>query len=98
MATCKDCLHYDVCVIIEHSVFGDEDYLSEFGCEDFKNRENWTEKKHGRWIKNWCDNNMIGHMYEECSECGCSMLDTNQFWDSKHCPNCGLIMDGDSND
>lgn len=48
---------------------------------------------HAHWVKNWCDNNLIGHEYEECSACGCSMLDTNQFWDSKRCPNCGAHMD-----
>ena len=50
---------------------------------------------HGRWITNWCDNNMICHEYEECSECGAAMLDTNQFWDCNYCPNCGAKMDGD---
>ena len=44
------------------------------------------------WIKHWTDNNLIGHEYEECSICGCSMLDTNQFWDSLYCPNCGAKM------
>ena len=48
----------------------------------------------GRWIKQWCDNNMIGHEYAECSVCGCSMLDTNQFWDCNFCPNCGVPMEG----
>lgn len=54
--------------------------------------------RHGRWVKQWCDNNMIGHEYAECSVCGCSMLDTNQFWNSKHCPNCGVKMDGGADD
>ena len=53
--------------------------------------------KHGYWVKLWCDNNMIGHEYEECSVCGCAMLDTNQFWDSNFCPNCGAIMKENSN-
>jgi ribosomal protein S27AE len=52
--------------------------------------------KHGYWMKSWCDNNIIGHEYEECSNCGCSMIDTNQFWDSKFCPRCGSIMDKES--
>lgn len=51
------------------------------------------ETLYGHWIKNWCDNNLIGHEYEECSICGCSMLDTNQFWDCRYCPNCGANMD-----
>lgn len=53
---------------------------------------------HGRWIKRWCDNNMIGHEFEECSECGCSMIDTNQFWDSEYCPHCGAFMEDKNND
>lgn len=53
-----------------------------------------VEVKHGKWKKSWCDNNLIGHEYEECSVCGCSMLDTNQFWNSNYCPNCGAKMDG----
>ena len=57
-----------------------------------------VEVVHGHWKKNWCDNNMIGHEYEECSICGCSMLDTNQFWDSNFCPNCGADMRGEQND
>lgn len=47
---------------------------------------------HGKWFKYWCDTGMIGHEYEECSICGCTMLDTNQFWDSNYCPNCGAKM------
>ena len=40
--TCKDCIHYDVCVIVEHS---DEDYdhYTEYGCEDFKNKADFVE-------------------------------------------------------
>lgn len=51
-----------------------------------------ADEVHARWVKHWCDNNMLGHEYEECSNCGASMLDTNQFWDCKRCPNCGAIM------
>lgn len=54
-----------------------------------------VEVVHGRWKTNWCDNNLIGHEYEECSNCGCSMVDTNQFWKSNFCPNCGARMDGE---
>ena len=47
---------------------------------------------HGKWLKNWCDTGMIGHEYAECSLCGCQMIDTNVFWDSKFCPRCGAQM------
>lgn len=36
MANCNDCLHHDMCVIVEHSVSEDEDYYTEFGCDDYK--------------------------------------------------------------
>ena len=51
-----------------------------------------VEVRHGHWIKNWCDTGMIGHEYAECSLCGCQMIDTNVFWDSKFCPHCGAQM------
>lgn len=62
-------------------------------CELILRKLSFAKMVRGRWNKNWCDNNMIGHEYAECSICGCSMLDTNQFWNSKHCPNCGAKMD-----
>lgn len=33
--TCKDCIHYDVCCIVENSANKNDDYLTEFGCNDF---------------------------------------------------------------
>lgn len=33
--TCKDCIHYDVCVIVENSTDIDNDYLTDFDCDDF---------------------------------------------------------------
>ena len=41
--TCKDCIHYDVCVIVEHRLREDEDYLTEFGCSDFKPKSRYIE-------------------------------------------------------
>lgn len=52
---------------------------------------------HGRWIKQWHDNSLIGHMYEECSICGCMISDYEKFWDCGFCPNCGSTMDGKHN-
>lgn len=53
---------------------------------------------HGRWKKNWHDNSLIGHEYEECSICGCMISDTEKFWDCNYCPNCGAKMDGERKD
>ena len=50
------------------------------------------EVTHGQWQKQWHDNNLIGHMYEECSICGCIISDTEKFWDCNYCPNCGANM------
>ena len=57
--------------------------------------EHYVVKRYGYWKKYWCDISMIGHEYCECSECRCMMLDTDQFWDSKFCPNCGSTMVAD---
>ena len=47
----------------------------------------------GRWEKHWCDTELIGRMYEVCTNCrSCEILDTDKFWDSNHCPNCGAKM------
>lgn len=51
------------------------------------------ERPKGRWEKHWCDNDLIGHMYEVCPNCrSCEILDTEKFWDSNFCPNCGADM------
>ena len=40
--TCKDCISYDVCVIVEHSS-EEYDHYTEYGCEDFKNKADYVE-------------------------------------------------------
>ena len=40
--TCENCIHYDVCVIVQHSN-EDYDHYTEFGCEDFKNKADFEE-------------------------------------------------------
>ena len=48
----------------------------------------------GRWEKYWCETDLIGHMYEVCPNClSCEILDTDKFWDSNYCPNCGAKME-----
>lgn len=92
MVTCKDCLHYEVCVIIENSVFGDEDYLTEFGCEDFKDRTKWVEINHSQWKFNKDGSGTCQHCHRT----------TKNVWDydswMRYCPDCGSKMDGDINE
>lgn len=62
------------------------DYLKKFFAEE-------SLRPKGRWEKHWCDNSLIGHMYEVCPNCrSCEILDTDKFWDSNYCPNCGAKM------
>lgn len=72
--------------------FPDCDFVYVVTLKDIHSAAIIDAVQHGYWIKNWCDNNMIGHEYEECSECGCTMIDTNQFWDAPYCPICGAKM------
>ena len=73
--SCKDCIHYDVCLIVEISANKDEeDYYTEFGCDDFKNKADFVEVKcrckdckyyrfrslFGK-VRMWCDK----HTYDE---------------------------------
>ena len=89
MVTCKDCLHYDVCVIVEHSTNDDEDYLTEFGCEDFKDRNKYEEVKYGRWLPQI----LLGQRVWDCSECATL---GSPSW--KRCPVCERKMEGENND
>ena len=42
--TCRDCIHDGVCHIQEMSTDLEmEEYLKEFGCEDFKNKADFVE-------------------------------------------------------
>ena len=82
-----DCFHSHICIF---RIKGDEFKK----CPHFKNKADVVEVRHERWKKDWCDSNLLGHEYEVCTGCGCSMIDTNQFWDSPYCPNCGAKMDG----
>jgi ribosomal protein S27AE len=95
--TCKDCLHYEVCVIVEHSTGEDEDYLTEFGCDDFKDRTKWAEQKHGRWETDKEDVEWGNSLKRKhCTNCGKRPhfdKEKREFVLSDFCPNCGAKMD-----
>ena len=89
MATCKDCIHKDVCYLIEH--YG-KDLCSDEVCDNFLE----TPVRHGHWIQR---GRIIA--YYECSECHCSIdqephynYSDNIMVFPKYCEYCGAKMDG----
>lgn len=101
MATCKDCIHYDVCLYIEISDNKEEDYYTEFGCEYFENKADFAEVKHGKWLKT---DAYPHHVY--CSLCyrdyvtNEEVIQGRREWqppayctEAEYCPHCGAKMD-----
>lgn len=107
MATCKDCIHYEVC----KDIWADENWtettpeeikemFSPKGCENYKPTADVQEVKHGKWLVNEYEHevisNPIRHYYitklrpinYRCSLCG--RLEAYQ---EPYC-NCGAKMDG----
>lgn len=92
MATCKECLHYDACVLneaywVKHN--------ADQACSVFKDKTKYVEQKQGRWeiIVDDYDCEMM-----QCSCCGAEFYDgDNDTVDSLHnyCPNCGAKMVGE---
>ena len=93
--TCKDCVHYDICIF---HLKGDENKE----CCRFKNKADFVEVKHGYW-KDRYGNKYANHLYE-CSVCGKEPLYefySNELQQTKtrqvlsnSCPHCGAKMDG----
>ena len=83
MATCKDCIHFDICRKIETLTKFSGD--NEAYCEAFKNKANYEEVKHGRWVY---EKTHQGMKYV-CSECS----EIPECFEPNYCPNCGARMD-----
>ena len=82
MATCKDCVHYEVCETHERV-----NRIKANLCGLFKNKPDFVEVKRGRWeTRNFIifDSEKVGY---RCSECKTT-------WDTEmnYCPNCGADM------
>ena len=86
MATCKDCIHKDVCYLIEH--YG-KDLCSDEACDKFLA----TPVVHGHWIEEYD----CGYITPHCSECGETALTKEEtsydYVYSSYCPRCGAKMD-----
>ena len=86
MAKCKECIHKDVCYLIEH--YGKDLYSNET-CDKFLA----IPVVHGRWIdhKKFERNNC--NVCIECSVCN-TWFGHDCIPKTKFCPNCGARMDG----
>ena len=87
MATCKDCIHKDVCYLIEH--YG-RDLCNNEACDKFL----VTPVRHGHWISEYD----CGYITPHCSECGETALTKEEtsydYVHSSYCPRCGARMNG----
>lgn len=79
---CEDCIHDGVCHIQEMSTGLEmEEYLREFGCEDFKNKADFVEVKEARWkgagmgmyYCSLCQEEVCGNSFKYCPHCGAKM-------------------------
>ena len=88
MATCKDCLHYDVCIIVEKYGEISEWRMAEFGCESFKDKSQYAEVKHGKWTLNKDGSGT-------CDQCHFTQKNVWGYdnWQN-YCGVCGAKMDG----
>lgn len=80
---CKDCIHEQCCRIWEPN----EKYFEkadENNCVAFKNKTDFVEVVHGKWIYN-------GAIWSNwtCSNCNNDVDD----FELNYCPNCGAKMD-----
>ena len=87
MATCKECLHYEACVLneaywVKHN--------ANQACSVFKDKSKYVEQKHGCW-----EGHPHSYGFVRCSAChGCNIWGEwadGEKWN--YCPNCGAKMD-----
>lgn len=80
MAKCTECVHHDLCYMIEHY---DRDENEDIECKRFKDNNEFVQVKHGMWIKegNKRTCTRCGWIYHAngvdfkyCSDCGATML------------------------
>ena len=87
MATCNDCIHKDVCYLIEH--YG-KDLCNNEACDKFL----VTPVRHGHWItqEGWTPDDY----YYTCSICNedfYMIVGTPSDNNYKFCPHCGAKID-----
>lgn len=86
MATCcGDCIHNAVCGIDGHII----------KCEHFKNKADFVEVKHGKWILTKTEHGW--NCCEYPSEYTCSVCGRTETQEEPYC-HCGAKMDGRKDD
>ena len=92
--TCKDCMHYEVCIRRQNSISLDPMKCG-YKCPEFKNKADFVEVKCGKWVLYARD--IVGKAFI-CSLCGnvevtedfeTSPIDNN----CNYCSKCGAKME-----
>lgn len=91
MATCKECLHYEACVLneaywVKHN--------ADQACSVFKDKSKYVERNHGRWIEFTRPADRLFGLfqpYHKCSECEKDFIGGVDHG-TNFCPNCGADM------
>lgn len=96
---CKDCIHEKICVITAFPEAFENTKWEKEPCDHFKNKADYVEVKHGKWILEYGTYGKI-----ICSECKNEAPITNKrdgslqlqtlYVHSPYCHNCGAKMDG----
>lgn len=89
--TCKDCLHFDVCYMIEHYGADIHEENAENDCHQFKDSSNYVVREKGEWV-------LTDARFAEmsCSLCGFTYYgEYDKECMSDFCPQCGSDMRGD---
>lgn len=95
--TCKDCMHYEVCIRRKTSISLDP-MKSGYKCPEFKNKADFSEVKRGEWVL--FSRDIAGRAFI-CSLCG-NVEVTEDFEtsplenDCNYCSKCGAKMEGNT--
>lgn len=100
MASCKDCVHVEVCCEKNLHVAVGMNIIPRFKynrieqeCKNFKDRSRFVELSHAEWVE---DEDMYGDPIYRCSNCNEHfVLEEGTPTDNcySYCPNCGAKMD-----
>ena len=100
MASCKDCVHVEVCceknlhVAVGMNIIPRFKYKRiEQECKNFKDSSRFVELPHAEWVE---DEDMYGDPIYRCSNCNEHfVLEEGNPTDNcySYCPNCGAKMD-----